>query len=133
MVNVFGIGLAQPAAAAPRRQPASGSSFAVAREGASVAGPAATAPTAGLDALLQLQEFEDGTARDRQAKRHGQSLLRALAELQRLLLGDGPLEEALGQLSTLVDTCPEAADPALAGLVGSITLRARIELARRGR
>ena len=80
-----------------------------------------------------LQEFEDAGTRDRQAKRHGQALLQALGELQRLLLGEGPLEEALARLSALVETCPEASDPALAGLVGSILLRARVELARRGR
>ena len=124
---------APPAAATPGLRRGGGSVFAVAWLGAGVAGPAATAPTAGLDALLHLQEFEDGTAKDRKAKRHGQSLLQALAELQRRLLGGGPLEEALARLSALVDTCPEAADPALAGLVGSIMLRARIELARRGR
>ena len=101
-------------------------------------GPAAAAPTAGLDGLLQLQEFEDAATRDRKAKRQGQALLQALTDLQRLLLGGGSLEGArlegaLDRLSALVETCPEASDPALAGLVGGILLRARVELARRGR
>ena len=133
MVNVSGINGPSAAIAAPRRQAAAGAGFAVSGGGAAVGGPAAAAPAAALDSLLQLQEFEDATGRDRKAKRHGQALLQGLAELQRLLLGEGGLEDALGRLATLVETCPEASDPALAGLVGSITLRARVELARRGR
>ena len=117
----------------PRRAAAGGAGFAVAGNGASVTGPAAAAPTAALDGLLQLQAFEDAGARDRQAKRHGQALLQALGELQRALLGEGPLDDALAKLAGLAEICPEAADPALASLVGSIMLRARVELARRGR
>ena len=133
MVNISAIGRTQPAVAAPRGAAAGAAGFAVSPEGANVSGLAAAAPAAALDSLLQLQAFEDATTRDRQAKRHGQALLRALGELQRVLLGEGPLEDALGRLADLVATCPEAADPGLAGLVGSIMLRARVELARRGR
>ena len=131
MVNVSGIGRAQQAAA-PRRTVASSAGFAV-REQEAASGPAATAPTTALEGLLQFQEVEDAPARDRQARRHGQALLRELAELQRLLLGDGPLDESLGRLAALVETCPEAADPALAGVVAAVALRAQVELARRGR
>ncbi len=133
MVNISEIRQAHPALGSPRRSAAGGVGFAVSGQGGAVAGPAAAAPAAGLEGLLQLQQFEDAATRDRQAKRHGQALLQALSELQRLLLGDGPLEDALGRLSALVETCPEASDPALAGLVGGIMLRARVELARRGR
>ena len=131
MVNISGIGQAQPALGTTRR--AGGGGFSVSGQGCAVGAPAAAPPTAGLDGLLQLQEFEDAVTRDRHAKRQGQALLQALGDLQRLLLGQGPLEEALDRLSALVETCPEAADPALAGLVGGILLRARVELARRGR
>ena len=137
MVNISGIGQAQSASGTTRRAGSGSTAFSVAGQGSSVGGPAAAASVAGLDGLLQLQEFEDATTRDRQAKRQGHALLQALGDLQRLLLG-GPsegaaLDGALHRLATLVETCPEASDPALAGLVGGILLRARVELARRGR
>jgi hypothetical protein len=132
MVNVSGIGRPPPATA-PRRTAAGSAGFAVSEQQAATGPAAAATAAAALDGLLQFQEVEDAPARDRQARRHGQALLRELGELQRLLLEDGPIDESLGRLAALVETWPEAADPALAGVVGAVALRARIELARRGR
>ena len=124
--------MATPRRAAPPGAGAAGG-FAVAEPGPGVAGPAATTATAALDGLLQLQEFDDTATRDRQARRHGHALLQELAELQRSLLGDGPLEGVLDRLNSLVETLPLAADPGLAATISAIALRARVELARRGR
>ena len=94
------------------------------------AGP--TIPIA-LDAMLALQEAGAQTVQDREARRHGQALLNVLAELQRGLLGGSDSEAALEQLSTLASSCPIATDPGLASTLQQVMLRARVELARRGR
>ena len=77
--------------------------------------------------------------RDREARRHGQALLSALAELQLALIGGGGgsgtprdgLKSLSERLSVLASTLPAAADPGLQAVVRAIGLRARIELARR--
>jgi len=97
---------------------------------ASTASPA-SAP-AGLDGMLALQEREADAARDRGARRHGQSLLRELAALQRALLGDAGDAACLQRLAALGRATPDAADPGLAAIVRSLAVRAAVELARRG-
>jgi hypothetical protein len=74
--------------------------------------------------------------RDRQARRHAEAVLAQLAALQCALLGDMPglgdePGTALARLAGLAETAPEAADPGLAAVLAAVTLRARIELARR--
>ena len=57
--------------------------------GPAAAGPAGAAPEAeavSLTSVLTLQELGSETEADREARRHGQDLLTALAELQRALL-----------------------------------------------
>lgn len=99
---------------------------------ASAAGVAAAAAPASLLGLLALQEGETDAARDRAARRHGDALLRELAALQRGLLGDADdLPGTLARLAALTEEGGEAANPDLAGIVRAVTLRARIELARR--
>jgi hypothetical protein len=94
----------------------------------------AATPAAALDAMLALQEAEVEAARDRNARRHGKALLEALAELQRALLGGGGGEEgpALQRLAALAAAPADAANPALAGVLRALSLRAQVELARRG-
>lgn len=92
---------------------------------------AASAPVA-FDSLLALQQVDEPTERDRSARRHGQALLAALGDLQRLLLDDGDPAAALEQIRALAEAAPAAADPGLAAAVEMVVLRARIELARRG-
>ncbi|MGI3777769.1 MAG: flagellar assembly protein FliX [Janthinobacterium lividum] len=117
---------------------AAGPAFRVPGEAASTgAAVAAASPTRGLDALLALQETaapQDPATRDREARRHGRDLLEELAALQKALLagGDEAGEGALGRLVALLRSMPAAADPGLDGVLRSVGLRARLELARRG-
>ena len=93
----------------------------------------AATPAAALDAMLALQEAEAEAARDRNARRHGKALLEALAELQRALLAGGDEEgPALQCLAALAADPPDAASPGLAGVLRALSLRAEVELARRG-
>ena len=103
--------------------------------GAPGGGPAAAASASSLDAILALQEEQTAErvipARDREARRRGQGLLTALAALQHALLDGGNGDAALRQLAALADGVP-AATPQLEAVVRALSLRARIELARRG-
>ena len=117
---------------------AAGPAFRVPGEAASTgAAVTAASPARGLDALLALQETavpQDPATRDREARRHGRDLLEELAALQKALLagGDEAGEGALGRLVALLRSMPAAADPGLDGVLRSVGLRARLELARRG-
>jgi hypothetical protein len=98
----------------------------------------ALAPSAVLAGLLALQEEAEPQAlRDRAARRHGRTMLTALAELQLALLAgpgeadDGAPARALARLGHLLDEQPPAEDPALAGVLAAVALRCRVELARR--
>ena len=92
---------------------------------------AAAAPAAGLSSMLALQEQGGDATEDREARRHGQDLLTLLAELQRSLLRGGDDPAALERLAALADEMPKTADRRLAALISAITLRVRVELARR--
>jgi hypothetical protein len=81
--------------------------------------------------MLTLQELGGETAEDRDARRHGQDMLGALAALQRALLMGGDEEVALRQLAELAAAVPCAADRRLAAMVSAIAVRVRVELARR--
>lgn len=83
-----------------------------------------------LGGLLGLQEIEDLPERNRKARRHGQDMLAALADLQRALTQSDP-SRALERLATLVQAQNLAADPLLATILAAISLRVRVELARR--
>jgi|GEM_PF-1631524 len=113
--------------------------------GFSVASPEAAVPLSSSDAaaclrdvgaLLALQEdASDGAgsrrAAEREARRHGRDLLRALSDLQRALLGAGGLPACLDHLDTLIRSAPgEIPDPGLAQAVRAIRLRAELELHR---
>ena len=103
-----------------------------------VAGPArgATAEAAApviAAGMLALQEVGEETVQDRLARRHGRALLTALARLQHQLLGAADPEDALDALASLADGLPRSTDAALAAALDGVRLRARVELARRGR
>lgn len=136
MSYINGLGYVAPRAITRARDGA-GSFRALAGAGsaggaAGVAAAAAAAPGS-LHGLLALQEGETDAARDRAARRHGDSLLKELAALQRGLLGGGEGDGALARLAELSGQVPEAADPGLAGAVRAVAMRARIEVARRAR
>jgi hypothetical protein len=128
VAGVSGVGaLAQTGAGAARAQggfrlPAS----------AAAANAGVVSSMAELGGMLGLQEQEDGAARDRGARRHGQASLRELAALQRSLLAGPGDPEALQRLTALGRATPEFSDPGLSSVVKAIALRAAIELARRG-
>ena len=94
-----------------------------------VAGPTGKTASVSASLMLALQESVTSEIGDRDARRHGQELLAALAELQRALLSDDH-GAALGRLLLLVRTTPTATDPELVRAINSIRLRARIELVR---
>ena len=99
MTGIEGIG--RPTAPRAASRPAAKSGFFVPSE---TAGPgqaaAAAAPAAtSLGSMLTLQEADGETVEDREARRHGQDMLAALAELQRALLGGGDDGVALQRLA----------------------------------
>jgi hypothetical protein len=99
--------------------------------GAGTAAAAAAPPAPGSTAMLTLQELGGETAADREARRLGQDMLAALAELQRALLGGGDDLGALRRLADLMAEVPLATDRRLAAMVSAIVVRVRVELARR--
>jgi len=141
MTTIEGLGPPAPLPSAPRPgAPARrADGFALPRPDESSAATADAAAVGhasglgGLDALLTLQEeAPDPDARDRAARRRAHDLLQALASLQRALLADDE-SAAIGGLEALLRDPPIAADPGLAEVAAAVTLRARVELARRGR
>jgi hypothetical protein len=105
------------------------SSVAAGTAGAADAAPVRAAALAGM---LTLQERSKETVEDRQARRRGQDLLRALSRMQRALLEDGPDQDSLQTLAGLIADLPHATDPGLHRVLQAIALRARVELAREG-
>jgi hypothetical protein len=122
-------GAVRPGTRGPRRASAD---FTVPDE-ATVASHAATeaAPAAALASMLTLQEVGGDAAEDREARRHGQDLLAALADLQRALLIGNDDAAALQRLADLAASVPHATDRRLAAIVSAIAVRVQVELARR--
>ena len=114
-------------------RPASRSDFSVplqfASTGAATAANEASPPA--LASMLTLQELGGETIQDREARRHGQDMLAALADLQRALLSAGGDETVLARLEELAASVPRATDRRLAAMVSAIMVRVRVELARR--
>ena len=106
--------------------------FAVPKPADRPQGPAPTTAASPLDAMLALQEQAADPTRDRQARQHGQALLQALAALQHAMLAGGVETGPLERLAALAGAYPPAADPALATIIAGLSLRAQVELARRG-
>lgn len=93
---------------------------------------AAMVSAVGLTGLIALQDDDSPSRRDRAAQRGGKQALVALGQVQVALLR-GDQGAAVAALGDAVGQMVEPADPALAAIIGAIRLRARIELARRGR
>lgn len=109
----------------PRARP--GSSFSVAAQARTEA-PAGVLAIS-MPSLLALQEEDAEAVADREARRHGQAMLSALAALQRGLLG-GADGGALEQAAALARAAPAAADPRLAAVQRAILVRVAVEAAR---
>ncbi len=82
-----------------------------------------------MPSLLALQEEDADAVADREARRHGQAMLAALAALQRGLLG-GAGSGALEQAAALARAAPAPADPRLAAVQRAILVRVAVEAAR---
>jgi Class II flagellar assembly regulator len=107
--------------------------FSVPLQSEASAGATATteASAPALASMLTLQELGGETIQDREARRYGQDMLAALADLQRsLLLPDGD-SAVLARLAELAASVPRATDRRLAAMVSAIMVRVRVELARR--
>ena len=85
-----------------------------------------------VSGLFLLQEDQLPEQRNRAARRRCDQLLRALGELQLGLLAAGVDPELVPRLASLAAELPQAADPTLAALARMVSLRAKIEVARRG-
>ncbi len=110
------------------RQARGASGFRVPQARTMAAGRASGVEAVELAGMLVLQELPDRDAVDREARRRGQDLLAALAEMQQAILGAGEGDAA--RLEQLAATVPVAGDPGLRAVVAAIALRARIEAAR---
>ena len=98
--------------------------------GAEAAAPANLSGVAWLQA--NVADVFARTAQDREARRHGRALLKALAGVQRAALG-GNGDQAQAALATLAETVRdehEADDPVLRLILREIAVRAAVELAR---
>ncbi len=98
-----------------------------------LATPLGEATPVTLGAMLLAEALDGDALRDRAARRHGQVVLAGLTALQRVLLEGGDQALMLERLEGLIADMPEASDPRLAAVLGSIVLRERVELARLGR
>lgn len=98
------------------------------------AGTAAhVAPAQDIGSLLALQSVEDPLLKRRKLVRRGNQLLDTLEEIKADLLVGRASEGRLNQLMALISQARERAEPGLDGLLDDIELRARVELAKRGR
>jgi hypothetical protein len=88
---------------------------------------------ASLDALIALQGVEDPTERRKRAVKRGRVALDALDSLKIGLL-DGSLDQGtLGRLKAAAETLKEGSgDPGLDSVLGEISLRVEVELAKSG-
>lgn len=125
-------GLGVVGARGPERARPGAGGFRVAGEARPAQGAAPAMAPAGLAGLLSLQEGETDAVRDRAARKHGTALLKELSTLQAGLLSGADDPAALRRLVSLAGSAPDAADPGLRGVLRATSLRAQIELARRG-
>lgn len=128
---VVGVSRSSISSPAPRSRASEGRSFGVRAERAAQADAALATPGVAVASLLALQESESGLQQDREARQHGDAVIDELTDFQRALLGGQ--EPDLDRLAVLVARPVTVSDPALAGVLRAVRLRAGIELARRGR
>jgi len=129
MLGIGGIG--RPAPATGTRAAAKGGGFQLPGAAQEAAGSSAALAVAPLG-LMAIQEAEDAAARNRRAAARARELLKEMSALQAAVLAGGVEPERLERLALLVEG-EAPADPVLAEALEGISLRAQIELARRGR
>lgn len=94
---------------------------------------AGVAPATAIGGLLAVQEAETSSDRRRRVVRRGRSLLDTLDALRADLLAGNVSDGRLDQLMSIISQAREQAEPGLEDLLDDIELRARVELAKRGR
>jgi hypothetical protein len=103
------------------------------------AAPPRTAPAAqpaavgGIEALLALQSIEDPLQSRKRIVKRANALLDELEQLKADILAGHLGEGHLNRLTALLTQAREEDDPSLQPLIDDIELRARVELAKRGR
>ncbi len=126
-----------PTSTSAARGPGSGAAFTpfTAEEPAAAAGRSPMQPLASLDALIALQAFDPQRPDRRKAIRRGHDLLDTLDAMRLALLDGEPSAESLDRLASLVaERGPrDDEESGLESLLDDIDLRARVELAKRGR
>ncbi|WP_158287780.1 flagellar assembly protein FliX [Falsiroseomonas bella] len=128
MRGIGGVFAAGVAAARRGARPGSGFALPEARSAASTA----TSASAGVAALLAVQDESAGSRGRRQAPLQRAALaLEELRGLQLDLLRGGDDPARLARLEALAEASEEATEPALRSLLAHVRLRARVELARR--
>lgn len=132
MSTIEGIGPTGIARLPPRNRVAGANRFSVEASPDPGAAQAVEAAPAMAIGMLALQEIGAESVQDRAARRHGRAMLAVLAILQQRVLGGAAGAGAERELADLAAGVPVASDPALAAALQAITLRARVELARRG-
>lgn len=95
--------------------------------------PAAASTIGALGAMLALQEFEDPRERRARAVKRGHDLLDRLEGLKIALLSGQVPETELDSLVTVLSSRLPTGDDKLESVLDDIDLRARVELAKRGR
>ena len=91
------------------------------------------APAQDIGSLLALQAVEDPLLKKKKLVRRGGQLLDTLEEIKADLLIGRVSEGRLNQLMALISQARERSEPGLDALLDDIELRARVELAKRGR
>lgn len=94
--------------------------------------PASIAAAGAAHGMLALQDGWTPAEADAAAQRRGTAVLRELEALQLAMLRDGPSPGQLARLALLAEG-EAGADPVLRDILGGISLRAMVELARRDR
>jgi hypothetical protein len=113
-----------------------GGGFALPASGSDSAAEAAAAGAAAPPSFLSLQEAAGPPPAEERAARARRQAAEALDDLRDLQLGLLGMEEdpaALERLARMAAARGDGLDPALSALMAELGLRARVELARRGR
>ncbi len=131
MTSIEGVGWPLRPRAVSRTRARSGFTLPPEPSGPDHAAAVAETPAMASASMLTLQELGRETVEDREARRHGNDMLAALAALQRALLAGGDDAAALQRLTESAAAVPRASDPRLAAMISAIVVRARVELARR--
>jgi hypothetical protein len=133
-VRIYGSqGTAVATARAARRTSGDGFTLDGSESAASATSTSTLRTVGGIDALIALQGVEDPAERRKRAVRHGRTALDVLDDLKVGLL-DGNIDTGmLGRMKAAAETLKlGTGEPGLDGVLGEISLRLEVELAKAG-